>query len=418
MAFYFPKDEELFEDLENIGERSEDLSQLIRLFSKVEGAKNVAESEDDDGNRLKELYGDESEAQEKFTAFLVDLCARYYGGDWDALWNDAEHGSGLFDTNAFGEKIRNIKKSDKGFVDSIKWDSDAFEKTYLLHEKCAASAVLSSKIGWFPRAGMLMYQQIDLATKEMKFESYFSEMCRHFQFMQGVGKVGEILKQAKLKLAAVEKSEEACKAKAEKAALFPLYFLLMGTALILCGGAALPVIPDFLSLLLNNSLPVRLIVLALMVVTALLVMGMTKFMMEEDSGAGPLMKLVGNGIVTLLISIGAILVTLSSFGEINPIDLLPFGVYFLLYGACFMLEDAAQRRKQKKALAEAKREAEAQKTEFCKLVEENIQYLHRYIRFHVLWHKSIYGDRGHFRKGIDDLQASFDHLLTMYNRYS
>lgn len=113
----------------------------------------------------------------------------------------------------------------------------------------------------------------------------------------------------------------------------------------------------------------------------------------------------------------AVLCALTCIGDMDPFALLPFGVYDILFGACFMLEDAAQRRKQRKALAEAKREAEAQKAEFRKLVEENLQYMHRYIRFHVLWHKTTYKKDGELPKGIIALQKSFDHLLTMYNRY-
>ena len=411
MAFYFPKDEELFEDLENIGERSKDLNQLHRLIERVEGAKKAAEFEDDDGSMLKKLYGDESEAQEELTAFFADLCIRYFDSDSDAFWNDAEQGIGLFDTNAFGETIRNIEKADKG-------DTDYFEKLYLLQEKCAASAALSPNIGWFPDWGALMYQKTDLAKREMQFSSYFGEMDKCFTFMKGAGKLGKILKEARTKLDAIGKAEKALEAKADTAAIFPLFFVLVGALLVLGGGGLIPVVPDFLTPLLENSLIVRLIVGAIMGLTGVAVVIMSKVVMEEDSGCGLLTKIVCNGIVALVGGGLAVLCALKSIGGIEPFELLIFGMYDILFGGCFMLEDAAQRRKQKKALAEAKREVEVQKAAFRKLVEENIQYMHRYIRLHELWYKNTYKKDGELPKGILALKKSFDHLLTMYNRYS
>lgn len=411
MAFYFPKDEELFEDLENIGERSEDLDQLLRLMRGAERARSADKLKELCGDTLGEKgFGDVEQAEKELGSFATQLCVKYYDGDSDAFFDDMRHGKELFDDNAFGVKFWGVKRPDS-------LEENYMEKFYLRHEACAADAASTVKIGWFPGTLTVMYSDLDWGMG-MKFSHYFGEMDKHFAFMKGVGKVGTVLKKAKSKLVAIEKAEEACKAKVEKASVLPLYFLLVGAGLLLCGGAALPVVPDFLSVLLNNSLLLRLIVLALTVITALLVMGMTKFLMEKDSGVGLLMKLVGNGIVTMLVSIGAVLVALSSIGEIEPFSLLPFGVYFLLYGVCFMLEDAADRKKRKKALAEAKREAEAQKSEFRKLVEENIQYLHRYIRFHVLWYKSVHKKEDNLPAGITALQKSFDHLLKKYQQYS
>lgn len=242
-------------------------------------------------------------------------------------------------------------------------------------------------------------------------------MDKQFTFMKGVGKLGKILKEAKDKLDAIEKEEKELEAKVDTAAIFPLFFVLAGALLVL-GGGAIPVVPDFLTTLLENSLILRLIVAAIMGLTGVAVVIMSKLVMEEDSGCGLLTKIVCNGIVALVGGGLAVLCALKSIGGLEPFELLIFGMYDILFGACFMLEDAAQRRKQRKALAEAKREAEVQKAAFRKLVEENIQYMHRYIRFHVLWHKTTYKKDGDLPAGITALQKSFDHLLTMYNRYS
>lgn len=67
MTFYFPKDEELFNDLENIGERSEDLAEMNQLLLSAEMAEERATRDfrDKSDDMFEEIFGGENETREK-----------------------------------------------------------------------------------------------------------------------------------------------------------------------------------------------------------------------------------------------------------------------------------------------------------------------------------------------------------------
>lgn len=192
--------------------------------------------------------------------------------------------------------------------------------------------------------------------------------------------------------------------------MITLILLLVGTVVCLAGATPFDFLPQTVAELMNENIIVRLLVLAAMALTGwfLVMVGPP----DEDVKGKLLFKFFANGIFLFLIALGSTLIAMrSAFSEVpmEAIELLPFGLYYILYSLFSLAEDI-------RGFFAAKRNRSQAKKDFCAQVESNIQHMHRYIRFHTLWWKAQNGDAA-LPGAIQNLEKSFAHLLKMYKKY-
>lgn len=360
MEFVFPKDEELFQDLNTV---QRDLSYGSERFLAMIREKTE--------NTFGEAFRDVQEKQRARKG--VRFQAR---------------GSNPVDVEHRLSQQRN----------------DYFRKRYEELEAVAARFAKKKTIGSFPHSSIASMTFVDEEGDETDYElDYFSEMNKSCGFMDGSGWVGACLRNA-------QKELDTIKRKTPFLSFLTLFILFVGVAVVLAGAQPIDFLPKFMVTLVTEKLWVRLPLLALMALTGWFLAMMGSEIREEKGMI--LFKIVANGLFLFLAAIGSTLVAMGqafSGSEIAWYSLLPFGLYYILISLFFVVADITDFFQKKKAVRQAKED-------FCVRVEKNIQPLHRYIRFHVLWwQKQNPGDP--LPSGINNLQKSFDHLLKMYQKY-
>ena len=379
MALVFPSDKELFEDLNTIGFDGTDISQHIekRSFGIIYKAK-LDEMLDVDN---KNIVSAETES----------------------------------------DAIEQIKQGN--------------HQDYLDMEKTVNAYLNNYKtIGYFPGSEMNWY-----AAKNINpvGGDYFNEMNKSFGFMKGIGYFGKQLKLSNKKLKEIQQlSDKEAEIKNSKPGKIKngksltsisFLFIVFGLILILAGGGSLPVVPDFLTVLINTNFWVRRVIALLTGLLGILVMSMTNFIMEDDSEDYHFTKIPGNGIVTLGVCLYSVMSAYSTFSDANiaPIGFAILGLYYIFYSICVVMDDKKstlklnKKAESEKAMALEKAESEtiSAKLDYCMGVEAYVNELHRYLRFHILWWNNINPDKP-LPTGITELKKSFDYILEMYNQYN
>ena len=361
MAFIFPKDEELFLDLDTV--RSELPGRMQDILDDARDGVSEDRSRSF-GKRFREMS-----AQLRNENISVEASGK---NDYEIM-------------KKMEQKLRVI-----------------FNKHFLKLEDIADRQADKMYIGRFPHSRMYnktFVRESDKYKEEYEVD-YFDEMNQATGFMRAPGHVGSFLYYA-------QKDLEAAKMKARLFSFMSFFIILVGVAVVLAGAQPFEFLPQFMVELMAEDLMVRIVVLALMALTGwILVMG-------GPPERGVLFKFFANGIFLLLIAIGSTLMAMRnvfSDAPIEAISLLPFGAYYILYGIFSLFNDIAAFFRTKKAKRKAKKD-------FCTRVENNIQHMHRYIRFHTLWWKTLKGD-AQVPYGIRNLEESFAHVLKMYEKYS
>lgn len=379
MALIFPSDNELFDDLNIVGNKNIDITTHIknRAFGIVYRAK-LSEIFDIDN---KNIVNAENEI--------------------DAL-----------------DKIKQGNHQDY-------LDMEATVDEYLHNYKT---------IGYFPGSELNWYGAKNIKPID---GDYFKEMDKSFGFMKGIGYFGKQLKLSNKKLKEIEQlSEKEKQIRNSKSKKSPktshispvsFRFTALGLILLLSGGSALPVVPDFLSFLINNSFWIRRIISLLMGISGILVMSMTKIIMEEASEDFYFTKIPGNGLVTMAICLCSVMSAYSTFSDANiePFSFVVLGIYYIFYSVCFFIDERKSNLKLKKnaeleikkSIEQAENETISAKLDYCMGVEAYINELYRYLRFHILWLKNINPDKP-LPTGIIELQKSFDYIVEKYNQYN
>jgi len=379
MALIFPSDNELFEDLNIVGNKNIDITTHI---------KNCA-----------------------------------FGIVYRAKLNE------MFDIDN-----KNIVDAENA-IDSIYLINQGNHNDYLDMEKTVNAYLYDYKtIGFFPGSEMNWYGAKNIKPID---GDYFKEMDKSFGFMKGIGYFGKQLKLSNKKLKEIEQLSEKEKqirnSKSKKSPktshISPISFRFtaLGLILLLSGGSALPVVPDFLSFLINNSFWIRRIISLLTGISGILVMSMTKIIMEEASEDFHFTKIPGNGLVTMAICLCSVMSAYSTFSDANiePFSFVALGIYYIFYSVCFFIDERKSNLKLKKnaeleiknTIEKAESETISAKMDYCMGVEAYINDLHRYIRFHILWWKNINPDKP-LPVGISELQKSFDYIVEKYNQYN
>lgn len=279
-----------------------------------------------------------------------------------------------------------------------------FRSLYEKLEAVAARFAEKNHIGAFPSVFMDTITYTNNSGNSTKYElDYFSEMDKAFGFMDGAGRAGDFLKSAQAELNTIEK-------KVPLIARSTLIVLLVGAVVCLAGAMPFPFLPQIVAELVNTSRIVRLVVLAAMTLTGwyLVMVGPP----DKKLKGRFLFKFVSGGIFLLAAAFGSTLITLAYAFSKAPLEyfvLLPFGLYYVLHSLIKILEDMRQ-------FVAAKKAARRAKKEFCAQVERNIESLHRYLRFHILWWQAQFPEVP-FPSGIENLEKSFEHLLKKYKLY-
>ena len=379
MALVFPSDKELFEDLNTIGFDGTDISQHIekRSFGIIYKAK------------LDEML-------------------------------DVDNKNIVF-AETESDAIEQIKQGN--------------HQDYLDMEKTVNAYLNNYKtIGYFPGSEMNWY-----AAKNINpvGGDYFNEMNKSFGFMKGIGYFGKQLKLSNKKLkeiqqlsdkeAEIQNSKPVKIKNGKSLTSISFLFIVFGLILILAGGGSLPVVPDFLTILINTNFWVRRVIALLTGLLGILVMSMTNFIMEDDSEDYHFTKIPGNGIVTLGVCLYSVMSAYSTFSDANivPSGFAILGLYYIFYSICVVMDDKKstlklnKKAKSEKAMALEKAESEiiSAKLDYCMGVEAYVNELHRYLRFHILWWNNINPDKP-LPTGITELKKSFDYILEMYNQYN
>ena len=282
--------------------------------------------------------------------------------------------------------------------------NEYFRKRYEELEAVAARFAKKKTIGSFPHSSIVSLTCQDEEGNESHYElDYFSEMNKSCTFMDGSGWVGSCLRNAQKELNTI-------KSKTPILSFLTLIPLLVGAAVVLAGAQPIDFLPKFMVTLVTEKLWVRLPLLALMALTGWFLAAVGAGVREEKGMI--LFKIVANGLFLFLIAVGSTLVAMReafSESEIAWYTLLPFGLYYILISLFFAVADIKDFFEKKKAVRQAKKD-------FCVRVEKNIQPLYRYIRFHVLWWQKQNPEHP-LPNGIRNLEKSFSHLLDMYRKY-
>lgn len=379
MALVFPSDKELFEDLNTIGFDGTDISQHIekRSFGIIYKAK------------LDEML-------------------------------DVDNKNIVF-AETESDAIEQIKQGN--------------HQDYLDMEKTVNAYLNNYKtIGYFPGSEMNWYAAKNINPVD---GDYFNEMNKSFGFMKGIGYFGKQLKLSNKKLkeiqqlsdkeAEIQNSKPVKIKNGKSLTSISFLFIVFGLILILAGGGSLPVVPDFLTILINTNFWVRRVIALLTGLLGILVMSMTNFIMEDDSEDYHFTKIPGNGIVTLGVCLYSVMSAYSTFSDANivPSGFAILGLYYIFYSICVVMDDKKstlklnKKAKSEKAMALEKAESEiiSAKLDYCMGVEAYVNELHRYLRFHILWWNNINPDKP-LPTGITELKKSFDYILEMYNQYN
>lgn len=363
MSFTFPKDEELFLDLNTV-------------YSELPG-----EMQDVFEDAIASRDGVSEDRSKNFGKRFREVSAE--------LRNES------ISVNASGKNDYEIMKKMEQKLRTI------FNKHFLKLEEITDRQVDKLYIGRFPHSRIYnktFVRESDKYKEEYEVD-YFDEMNRASGFMRAPGHVGSFLYYA-------QKDLDTAKMKARLFSFMTLFILFVGVTVVLAGAQPFDFLPQFLVKLVNEDLMVRIVVLGLMALTGwILVMG-------GPPEKGVLFKFFANGIFLLLIAIGSTLMAMRNVFSDYPIEaisLLPFGAYYIIYGIFSLFNGIAAFFRTKKAKRKAKKD-------FCTRVENHIQHMHRYIRFHVLWWKTLNGDAP-VPSGIRNLEESFDYVLKMYKKY-
>lgn len=347
MALTFPKDEELFLDLDTV---------------RVERATAVQDRE-------FHIYGDE----ECFGKAFRDVIKEWYSYRYRMRSNDL-----FYEINMVEELINQCHKK-------LEKEADQYAEKKV--------------IGSFPKSyiGTRSFKD-ESGSKLEKSGEYFERLDKATSFMKGIGRVGEFLAKAKEQLDII--------AKKGKFIGMLMWMLLVGAVLLLASAEAVDFLPTFFKELMENDLQVRIIVCGGSVLSAGLLFLLDPLAKAEEKGKR-LIKAFSNKVFLAVVAAGAFLLNLRVLfsgptGPYNPYFLLPFGIFYLLYAVIIVFNRMIDVRRAKKA--------------FCTLVDENIQHMHRYIRFHALWWEAQNPGKEHC-SGIRNLQESFDHLVSTYKRY-
>ncbi len=285
-------------------------------------------------------------------------------------------------------------------------------------------------IGYFPGSELNWY-----GAKNIKPVNgdYFIEMNKSFSFMKGIGYFGKQIELSNKKLKEIKelsdkeneiKNSKPIKSKSSSPlSSISFWFTVLGVMFVLAGGSVLPVVPDFLTVLINNNFWVRRIISLLTGLSGILVMSMTKNIMDEDTEDYHLTKVPGNGIVTLLICLCSVMLGYTTFSDarISPLGFAVLGIYYIFYSICVILDDKKLKLKNKKnaelEIANIESKIVSAELDYCMGIEAYINELHKYIRFHILWWNSINPDKP-LPSGITELQKTFDYLVEKYNQYN
>lgn len=353
MALTFPKDEELFLDLDTVH------------------AERVTAEMD----RVYHVYGDEKTFGKEFRDILVD----WYKYGYSFSVRNEEH------------------RLWAGFESLLNGATREYHEKL---EQLADQYADGQKIGSFPRSFMRVMgiagEEYASLTEE---RDYFKELDKATSFMKGMGRVGEFLAKAKEQLDFI--------ANKGRFIGMLIWMLLVGAAVVLASAEALAFLPNFLVKLVENDMQARIIVCGSSVLSAWLLLLLDPVAKKEEKGKF-LIKAFSNKVFLFVVAAGAFLLNLRVLffqgptGPYNPYFLLPFGIFYLLYAVIIVLNRMIDVRRAKKA--------------FCALVDENIQHMHRYIRFHTLWWEAQNPGKEHCYS-IQNLQKSFDHMVNAYNKY-
>ena len=339
-------------------------------------------------------------------------------------------------------KLDEMLDVDNKNIVSAETESDAIEQIkqgnhqdYLHMEKTVNAYLNNYKtIGYFPGSEMNWYAAKNINPVD---GDYFNEMNKSFGFMKGIGYFGKQLKLSNKKLKEIQqlsdketeiKNSKPGKIKNDKSLTsISFLFIVFGLILILAGGGSLPVVPDFLTTLINTNFWVRRVIALLTGLLGILVMSMTNFIMEDNSEDYHFTKIPGNGIVTLGVCLYSVMSAYSTFSDANiaPIGFAILGLYYIFYSICVVMDDKKstlklnKKAESEKAMALEKAESEtiSAKRDYCMGIEAYVNELHRYLRFHILWWNNINPDKP-LPTGITELKKSFDYILEMYNQYN
>ena len=339
-------------------------------------------------------------------------------------------------------KLDEMLDVDNKNIVSAETESDAIEQIkqgnhqdYLDMEKTVNAYLNNYKtIGYFPGSEMNWYAAKNINPVD---GDYFNEMNKSFGFMKGIGYFGKQLKLSNKKLkeiqqlsdkeAEIQNSKPVKIKNGKSLTSISFLFIVFGLILILAGGGSLPVVPDFLTILINTNFWVRRVIALLTGLLGILVMSMTNFIMEDDSEDYHFTKIPGNGIVTLGVCLYSVMSAYSTFSDANiaPIGFAILGLYYIFYSICVVMDDKKstlklnKKAESEKAMALEKAESEiiSAKLDYCMGVEAYVNELHRYLRFHILWWNNINPDKP-LPTGITELKKSFDYILEMYNQYN
>lgn len=445
MALSFPKDEELFEDLEGIEERSRHMNDYLDALA----AQSVEDPSSDAYKNFmvqSQLIADNYYNDEVyFETHMMDFDLNEYPEyidiasekklKMDRMKFDIENDEGLFSPELFGNNYFYTLLEENEFnnnkIYELKTESDFTKISLRLHrdfmvlQNLVYLHAMKPLIGFFPDSSATTYET---EKGPVQFD-YFKDMNKYCNIFQpgafnSLDTALDNIKKAENNMSKTNTDTE-ISSKSKGFSIFSLYFVLLGGVLLLAGGESLPMVPDFLTAIINSSFVARLLVSVPLALTGLLIIFFAGIIMEDDSEFTFLMKLIGNGIVALIAGIGSILCALTNLfmPPVETFEMIVLGMFYILYGICAVIDEATQQKKanKKKGAAEqAKRQAEIDlanaKAEFCTLVKEEIYSLHRYLRFHVLWWQTI-NPKKPLPSGINELQKSFDHIVAMYDKY-
>ena len=353
MALTFPKDEELFLDLDTI--------RVERVTAEMDQVFHV--------------YGDEKTFGKEFRDILADWYKYRYSF---SVRNEANKLWAGFET----------------LLNSV--TREYHEKLEQLADRYADG----QKIGSFPRSFM---KELGLEGKEYasmtEERDYFKELDKVTSFMKGMGRVGDFLAKAKAQLDII--------ANRGRFLCMLVWMLVVGAAVVLASAEAIAFLPGFLADLVENNMEARIIVCGSSVLSAGLLLLLDPIVQKEEKGKY-LIKAFSNKVFLFAVAAGAFLLNLRVLffqgptGPYNPYFLLPFGIFYLLYAVIILLNRWISVRRAKKAL--------------CALVDENIQHMHRYLRFHCLWWEAQNPGKEHCYS-LQNLQKSFDYLVRTYHKF-
>lgn len=321
MKFVFPKDEELFRDLETVKAESYERYYL-----------DLIEKDDTFGKAFRKVLYKQRDEDMSVSA----------------------SGSSDYDVNRkLEEKVRELFNDD---FDEL----EAVADTYADREE----------IGSFPHTHMYsqtFVRKSDQSKDEYEVD-YFDEMSRATGNLSAPGRVGSFLHDAQTDLNTIN-------GKTPLISRMMLIIFLVGAVVVLAGATPYDFLPQIVAERMNTSFVVRLVVLAAMALT-----GWYLVMLGPPEKRG-LFKIFANGLFLLIVAGGSTLIAIHGViirAPMEAFELLPFGFYYLVYSIFLLFRDIGRFFSTRWAARRAKKD-------FCARVEQNIPHMHRYIRFHVLW---------------------------------